>query len=443
MSKAAQSPLSAELNSAAMIVDAILNGSMTAETAMESCISVIKRLDPKFRAFVDLHPEEALAAAKIADTVPKEHRGLLHGLPIAIKEVFDVKGMHCSWGSEIHRHRVPEHDAVAVKRLKDAGAIIVGTTVSTEYAIAAAGPTVNPHDSSCTPGGSSSGSAAAVASGMVTLALGSQTVGSIVRPATYCGVYGLKPTRGAIPGCGGMPLSPFLDHPGIIGRTAEDLVLACKALFGPYQAGSERKGIAPPGRLPDKNDLIVLAAKQIPPEPVSKSSQSAVDFAAERLRDAGVRVESFIFQDHYNSVVDVLYTIMTRDMALAHGRDRDRVGELMSPQLRELIDRGRRVTETQYETAIDTAQNWRAEIDNFLGDNAVIISPATDDVAPPLSQGTGSNRPQAIWSLLGLPVAAIPCTKQGGMPLGIQAAAGIGREDVILAIAKAMRVENI
>jgi Asp-tRNA(Asn)/Glu-tRNA(Gln) amidotransferase A subunit family amidase len=151
---------------------------------------------------------------------------------VAIKEVYDVAGMRCSWGTKIHADRTPAHDATAVKRLKNAGAIIVGTAVSTEYAISSAGPTVNPFDHSRSPGGPSSGPAAAVVSGMVPVALGSQTVGSIVRLAAYCGVFGLKPTRGAIPGRGGMALSPRLDHPGFFTRVASDLASICRMLFG-------------------------------------------------------------------------------------------------------------------------------------------------------------------------------------------------------------------
>jgi Asp-tRNA(Asn)/Glu-tRNA(Gln) amidotransferase A subunit family amidase len=336
---------------------------MSATRAMEECLSRIGELDGAIRAFVDMDEHSAMSAARIADEAPRDLRGPLHGLPVAIKEVFDVKDMRCGWGSPIHRDRVPREDAEAVRRLRDAGAIVVGTVVSTEYAIAAAGPTVNPHDCSRTPGGSSSGPAAAVASAMVPVALGSQTVGSIVRPAAYCGVFGLKPTRGAIPGRGGMPLSPRLDHPGIFARAAEDLPLLCNVLFGRDPQDETSRDVAPPAKLPDLRDLRILVSRRVPPDPASGESEHAVDRAVERLKGLGARMEPFDFGSRFGAVFDVLHTVMTRDMALAHGDDRDRHGDGMSPRLRGLIDHGRAVSESEYDRAVATAESWTSEFE--------------------------------------------------------------------------------
>lgn len=422
--------------SAAALLRVLADGSMSATEAMELCLSRIEDRDGSIRAFVDLDKEGALAAARSADAVPRTARGPLHGLPVAVKEVFDVKGLHCCWGSPIHRDRVPLDDAVVVRKLREAGAIVVGTAVSTEYAIAAAGPTVNPRDRTRTPGGSSSGPAAAVATGMVPVALGSQTVGSIVRPAAYCGVFGLKPTRGAIPGRGGMPLSPRLDHPGFFTRAAEDLPPLCRALFGHDPRDDASLDIAPPAALPDRRDLRILVSRRVPPDPVSAESEHAVDAAVERLKRAGSNIEPFEFAPAHNAVFDLLHTIMTHDMALAHGEQRDRNADLMSERLRALIDHGRTVTQSQYDDAVSTAERWRSEYAELLGDRSVILSPATDGAAPPMKQGTGSNRPQALWSLTGLPVVAIPCAEHRGLPLGVQVGAGPGREDCVIAVAE-------
>lgn len=420
------------------ILDAVAKETVSAEQVMSDCLERIDRLEPAIRAFVDLRGEEAIATARAADARAPADRGPLHGLPVAVKEVFDVAGMRCRWGSRVHENRVPAADAVAVARLKEAGAIIVGTVVSTEYAIADAGPTVNPVDTDRTPGGSSSGPAAAVASGMVPVALGSQTVGSIVRPAAYCGVFGLKPTLGAIPGRGGMPLSARLDHPGLIASDPDAFQPLCRVLFGVDPDDPWSRAIAPPESVPPLTSVTVLVAEDAPPDPVSEASRAAVRRAADALAIKGAQVEDFSFPDKFASVVDVLYTIMTRDMALAHGADYDSHAELMSPHLRDLIERGRRTSDADYEAAVAVAELWRDLLDDLLGADSVILSPATCDVAPPLSAGTGSNRPQALWSLVGLPVGAAPSPGQGGLPLAVQVGAGAGREALILAVSGAL-----
>ncbi|MEJ2345542.1 MAG: amidase [Gammaproteobacteria bacterium] len=192
------------------------DGRVNATRATEAALARIGARDAGLHAFVDVDEAGACDAARRCDQGEFQDAPL-RGMPVAIKEVVDVRGLHCGWGTAIHADRIPGDDAPAVQALRAAGAVVVGTTASTEYAIAAAPATLNPHDPTRTPGGSSSGSAAAVAAGMVALALGSQTIGSIVRPATYCGVFGLKPTFGAISTRMAMPLSPWLDHIGMLG----------------------------------------------------------------------------------------------------------------------------------------------------------------------------------------------------------------------------------
>ena len=420
------------------ILDAVARDAVSAEQVVSECLERIGQLEPTVRAFVDIQGETAVEAARAADALPKADRGPLHGLPVAIKEVFDVAGMRCRWGSRIHEDRVPASDAAAVARLKAAGAIVIGTAVSTEYAIADAGPTVNPVDTTRTPGGSSSGPAAAVASGMVPAALGSQTVGSIVRPAAYCGVYGLKPTLGAIPGRGGMPLSARLDHPGLIVSDPDGFAPLCRVLFGLDPDDPSSRDVAAPQALPPLSSITVLVAETAPPDPVSDACRGSVRKAADVLAAGGARVEDFSFPDDFGAVVDVLYTIMTRDMAIAHGADYDRHGAMMSGHLRDLIERGRRITDMDYAAAVATADLWRDLLDDLLGTDSVIVSAATSDIAPPLSEGTGSNRPQALWSLVGLPVGVAPSHTHQGLPLGVQIGAGTGREALVLAVADAL-----
>lgn len=418
------------------LVAALRSGALSAEQVMRGTLDTIARIEPRVHAFVDFRPAEAMEAALAADRIPPEERGPLHGLPVGVKEVFDVAGMRCTWGTAIHADRIPEADAECVRRLKAAGAIVVGTLVSTEYAIAAAGPTLNPHDPSRTPGGSSSGPAAAVASGMLTLALGSQTVGSIVRPAVYCGVYGLKPTHGAIPRTGGMPLSPWIDHPGVLAAAPADIMLACQVLFGPSPEDPLSRDIPPPGDVAAES-LRVLVTELMPPEAAEAPSLEALRRVAGRLRDAGASLEPFAFSAEYSRVIDVLYTIMCHDMAIAHGGDLDRAPDMMSPQLRSLIQRGRAIPQPAYDEARATAQLWRDEIEAALGADGVLLAPATRSVAPLLHEGTGSNRLQALWSLVGLPVIAVPAGLSDHMPVGAQIAAAAGREDLLIAAASA------
>ena len=242
-------------------------GTCTSEALVAACLERVAACEPEIKAFVELRPDRALAEARARDREAAEARGSLHGVPVAVKEVFDVAGMLCTWGTPIHRGRMPSVDAAAVARIRAAGAVIVGTTVSTEYAVWAAGPTVNPYDPGRTPGGSSSGSAAAVATGMVPFALGSQTIGSVVRPAVYCGVLGMKPSKGAISNAGAMPLSPFLDHVGFLARNTEDLALACQVLFGSDSEDAYSEEIQAPILAPDGSGFRVHARRRAAASP--------------------------------------------------------------------------------------------------------------------------------------------------------------------------------
>ena len=195
----------------------------------ESCLARVREVDGAVQAWAFLEPEHALAQARAADELRMSGQpvGALHGVPIGIKDIIDTADMPTENGSVLHAGRTPSRDASVVSLLRAAGAVIMGKTVTTEFATRTPGKTRNPHDPAHTPGGSSSGSAAAVAASMVPLALGSQTTGSTIRPASYCGVYGLKPTHGLIPRHGMFRLSRTLDHVGLFARSIEDIALLC------------------------------------------------------------------------------------------------------------------------------------------------------------------------------------------------------------------------
>src|SRR6267142_5094391 len=224
--------------SAASAAELIRAGRVTSVELVQACLGRIRETEPQVEAWIYLDPEYALAQAKGADEWRLSGRptGRLHGVPVGLKDIIDTADMPTENGSVLHAGRTPSRDAAVVERLRAAGAVIMGKTVTTEFATRTAGKTRNPHNPEHTPGGSSSGSAAAVAAGMVPLSLGSQTGGSTIRPAAFCGVYGFKPTHGLIPRHGMFMISRTLDHVGLFARTIEDIALGLEQVAG-YDEG--------------------------------------------------------------------------------------------------------------------------------------------------------------------------------------------------------------
>jgi Asp-tRNA(Asn)/Glu-tRNA(Gln) amidotransferase A subunit family amidase len=407
------------------------------EELTRACLERVAEREPLVRAFVDLQPEAALRRARELDSRRPQASEPLYGVPVAIKEIFDVAGCRCSWGTPVHARRIAVADAAAVARLRAAGAVILGTAVSTEYAIAAAGPTTNPHDPSRSPGGSSSGPAAAVAAGMVPLALGSQSIGSIVRPSVYCGVLGLKPTRGAISLRGAMPLARELDHAGPIARAPEDLALACRVLFGRDRLDPGSREVAAPGSASPAPRIVELVGPLR--ERVRPASATAVERALEALREAGLRVSREELPPEFDRIEDVVWTLICRGVAQHHARDYERAAQLMSPRLRQLIERGRATSDEAHRSAVDLAEAFATRLSAILPPGTVAVQAAVDDVAPPLTEGTGSPLLQGLWTAAGFPALAVPCGEVGGLPVGVQLATAPEQESILLATAEALR----
>jgi Asp-tRNA(Asn)/Glu-tRNA(Gln) amidotransferase A subunit family amidase len=411
----------------------------SAEEVLKSCLQKIRSQDPIIRAFVDIDEQGAIEQARACDRAPPN--GPLHGIPIAVKDTVDVAGLRCTWGSPVHADRVPRTDAAVVRRLRDAGAVIVGTTVTTEYAIAKAVPTTNPHNPAFTPGGSSSGSGAAVAARMVPLAVATQSVGSIIRPAIFCGVFGLKPTFGAISTIGAMPLSARLDHIGPMARTVEDIALACQVMFAREPGDSLAVQVRPSKLRSPATDTRVLRVDGPLADRIEPPTAAALDRAQRVLEGAGLSVTAVDLPDHFSRLINCYETIIFRDLAQRHGADRDQHGDKLSDRFKEIIEIGRATTAAAYDAAVADATSYRHHIVELLDGETVILAPATDGLAPRMSDRTGEQKLQSLWTVTGVPSLATPCGKVDGLPVGVQLVAAPGREDLALAAAQLIELK--
>jgi len=411
--------------SAAAAAAEIASGAVSAEDFTRACLARISGIEDEIGAFAHLDPEYALAQARACD----EHRtmggtlGPLHGVPVAIKDIIDTRDYPTEYGSPLYAGRRPSHDATVVARLRSAGAVILGKTVTTEFAYFHPGKTRNPHDVTRTPGGSSSGSAAAVASGMVPLALGTQTNGSLIRPASFCGVFAAKPTHGLISRNGVLSLSRALDHVGPFARTLEDLALLLEILAG-YDPGDEdTRMIAVPQFRKAAVEGFPLAPRfAFVRTPVWNEADAATKAVFEQLAVAlGEHCFVLDLPERYAEAWPALRRIMAADMAHRFGAVVDSRGEGVSEETRKLIAEGRKVTATQYLAALDFARALAIGLDSIFEDCNAVITPATIGVAPSGLAATGNPAFCTLWTLTGLPSLSLPLLQgEGGLPLGVQ-----------------------
>jgi len=397
----------------------------SAEEIVRSCLDRIDARDGDIQAFVDVRHDLALEQARRLDQL--DVKIPLHGVPVAVKDTIDVAGFRCSWGTAIHEERIATRDAAVVTALKNAGAVIIGTTVSTEYAIARSGPTRNPHDLSKTPGGSSSGSAAAVAARMVPLSLATQTLGSIVRPSIYCGVFGLKPTYGRISTEGMMPLSGPCDHLGPMTRSLADIRTSFSVMTGgawrdrPADAISSLKVLCIDGPFADR---------------IETPTRDALNLARAAFEFNGYKTQAVTLPDRFSNLKTCFENIVFRDMARNHGGDVDSHPDLASEHFHRVVNHGRRVSDADYQAALREAAYFREYLEGLLDSQTVILAPATDGTAPMYSDLTGSQMLQSLWSVVGMPAIAVPTGTVNGLPIGIQLVASHQQEQLLLQAAE-------
>jgi len=414
----------------------IRSGQLDAEAALEALLQRIEQTESRIAAWA-WHEAQAVRR-QLRDRGRTGQGGVppLLGVPVGIKDIFDTADMPTAYGSPIYLGHRPRHDAEAVARLRRAGALIMGKTVTTEFAYAHPGPTVNPHASGHTPGGSSSGSAAAVADFMVPLALGSQTGGSTIRPASYCGVVGFKPSHGIIPTAGMKALAPSMDTVGIMGRSVEDVALAYQVLA--YDA-------APPMQ-PDAPSLGPPARLCWYPGPhASEADDDAwrvLRGARETLLRAAVPFGHVALSAAFERLGEANRCIMRFEAARCLDGEFTRHPEGLSAVTAELIAAGRKTGEPQYRAALALAAGCARELGDALRESGALVTFSAPGAAPTLAEGTGSSVFNRAWTALGAPCLTLPCgASAAGLPLGVQFVAAPGRDALLLALG--VQVERI
>lgn len=403
----------------------IASGEISSEDLVKACLEKIDAHEETIGAWIYLDKEHALGQAKRLD----EHRasgrelGPLHGVPVAIKDIIDTADMPTQCGTPIHANRQPSDDAALVAGLRQSGAVIMGKTVTTELAVFTPGKTRNPANPEHTPGGSSSGSAAAVAANMVPLAVGSQTAGSILRPASYCGVYGYKPTFGAISRTGVITQSPPLDTIGCFARSIEDLALLtdCMTAYDPQDAAMTPRS---------RGRLASVATSKAPAQPAlafigtppwEKDAEAITKEAYGELVEAlGDSCDTTELPEVFDNAWYWQHTLQWADIAKNYGPLLDKAPDQISPKLKEMIEEGRTMKAVNYNIAHECQDILNAGLDEIFVRYDAVLTPATSGPAPKGLDATGLPTFNSLWTYCGVPCLSIPLLEADGMPLGVQ-----------------------
>ena len=405
-------PLRAELASwsARRIAEGLVQRQVTAEAVTRSCLDRIAERDGLIHAWVAIDPERAIAQARNIDKANQS--GGLRGVPVGVKDVIDTFDLPTAYGSEIYADYRPRIDAASVALLREAGAVIFGKTATAEFANVTACTTRNPRNPEYSPGGSSSGSAAAVADGMVPLALGTQTAGSTIRPATYCGIVGYKPSFGLVTRAGIKSTSESLDTVGGFARSVGDMGVLAASLLG--DSGMLRTEASTPPRIGFLRTPFWNR--------VSADSRAAIEAAVHRLSAAGAQLTDLAFSDHgLARLVEIHDSIMSFEIhrALSHERRHDR--ERISPALLEVLKTGASISFDTYLAQLQERRRAAIDMDRLFDHHDVLLTPSALGEAPRFGEGSGDPLFCRPWTLLGLPCIGLPCgTGVQGLPLGFQ-----------------------
>ncbi len=404
----------------------LASGGLNSQTLTADCQSRIAEFESGIHAWAWHSPDYVTVRSQRADDYRMRGKplGRLHGVPIGIKDIIDTAGIPTEHGFAPLKGRVPRKNAVLIDKLLSHGAIIMGKTVTTPLATSTPSETLNPHNPAHSPGGSSSGSAAAVASYMVPAAVGTQTNGSVIRPAAYCGVVGFKPSFGLISRTGVLRQSPFLDQVGTFGRSVEDAALLAETVIGddPLDLSTLGKGAVPP--------LLDICRSEPPVEPkfaflrtsrwsqLDASSQAGLEEVIAELSD---RAEEITLGDAFESAWEAQQLIHSAEMATWYGSLYQKNAEHCNDDIRQMIEFGRSVAATDYINAMESRAILNCMLDEYFNQYDVIVAPAAPGAAPAGLESTGDPMFSTPWTFCGVPAITVPLLRsESGLPIGVQ-----------------------
>lgn len=408
---------------------------VSSEEVVRACLERIADREDAVRAWAHLDPDRALAEALERDA--STPAGPLHGVPVGIKDIIDTADQPTAYGSPIYAGHRPVADAACVRHLREAGAVVLGKTHTTEFAFFHPGPTRNPHDPGRTPGGSSSGSAAAVADAMVPLALGTQTAASTVRPAAFCGVFGFKPTFGLVSRAGVKALAPSLDTLGAFARDPVDLALLLATLAGVDPADPATQAAEPPALPEAWQRPARIAVVRTPEWPAAEpAARDALEQAARRAAAAGAEVEELTLPSSFDSAARAQTTLMEVECSVALRREYEERPEELSRRLHGIITLARELPPAAQAEARELAEACRRDLPVVFQRHDVLLTPSAPGEAPPGIEATGDPIFSRTWTLLGCPSVSVPGLRgPSGMPVGVQLVGAPSADATVLAAA--------
>jgi Asp-tRNA(Asn)/Glu-tRNA(Gln) amidotransferase A subunit family amidase len=416
-------------------VDALRGGHLRSEDLTRALLERIAAHESRVQAFQWIDPPRAMALARAADERLRQGQppGVLHGIPLGIKDIIATQGIPTTMGSPIFENHLPSASAAVVARLEQAGAFVLGKTVTSEFAYFTPGKTRNPWNPAHTPGGSSSGSAAAVAMGFVPAAVGTQTNGSVIRPAAFCGVVGYKPTAGTISSAGIHPFSVSLDQVGVFGRSVADVAWLAAVLAA---EGGSATGVVPADVAAVSRPPRLIAVRS----PVWGQADTAMQAhfldTVNRLRVAGAEVREAELPPEFAGAHAILRTVMYAEAARFFASLQRSHRDQISARLNQLIDEGAGIADSELARGLERKSRLPGVLDDFLeGFDGVVTPPTTGEAPTDLSQ-TGDPTFCTIWSLCGTPAVTIPTGfGPGGLPLGLQIVGPRSADSRVLAVA--------
>ena len=408
------------------------NGSDSPQECVDRALERMESVDDTVASFLEEPDRRSRLGATVTALEHSRERAhkALHGVPVGVKDLFRADGLPTRAGSRLPAEVFAGEQAESVNRLVDAGAIVLGKTVTTEFAYFEPGPTANPWNPAHTPGGSSSGSAAAVAAGIVPLALGTQTIGSVSRPASFCGVVGFKPTTGRIPADGVVPFSPTVDHVGTFTANVGSARYAARILCDGWKPESE-------GHF-DRGRSVLAVVSDAYTSQSEDYARQAVDRVAETLGSQGYEVQRVELFPDIEEINALHNDLIAAEFAHVHADWYEKYGELYSAKSRELFEKGRRITASRAEEAREriVALRSRVECDMDRLGVDLYLSPSTVGEAPEGLHATGSPIMNLPWTFTGLPTVSLPAgLGPRGLPLGVQMAAHSGTDEALLGAA--------